>query len=81
MTDKSSFNSTIVVHAGSLKGLLTDSIANYRGQTNFGKWDQETLLPNLPENSSIAMNNVLYRCHKVLKGETITFTVYGCCYC
>lgn len=69
---------------GSKKGLLEDSIADYHGKmnfVNFGKWDQENLLPNLPENSLIAMNNALYHCHKVLKGETITFTVYRCCYC
>ncbi|XP_063539476.1 uncharacterized protein LOC134748611 [Cydia strobilella] len=71
ITDKSSSNQLILVHAGSSSGFLNGAkllfeagpaTGDYHGQmgVNFEKWAKEMLLPNLPTNSVVVMDNMPY---------------------
>jgi hypothetical protein len=70
--DGSTKNRLIVVHAGSEDGFVIGAwliykeesvIADYHGQmnnTNFEKWIQEKLIPNIPEKSVVIFYIVPY---------------------
>lgn len=72
----------IIVHAGSENGFIENAglifkagltTGDYHGQMNkdnFTKWLKEKLLPNIPENSVIVMDNAPY--HSVQEFKTPT---------
>ncbi|KAJ4426456.1 hypothetical protein ANN_27270 [Periplaneta americana] len=72
LTKSSSTNRLIVIHAGSESGFVENSLlifqagratGDYHGQmnsTNFERWVNTQLLPNLPEKSVVVMDNAPY---------------------
>lgn len=82
LTNTSSSNRLIVVSAGSKEGFLAGctlifkagkATGDYHGQmnsTNFQKWVEEKLIPSLPENSAIVMDNAPYHCIQENKPPT-----------
>lgn len=72
LTKKSAGNRLIIVHAGSQDGFIKGASlvfksgttsGDYHGQMNFdnfSKWLKEKLLPNIPPNSVICMDNAPY---------------------
>ncbi|XP_022824365.1 uncharacterized protein LOC111354941 [Spodoptera litura] len=82
LTDTSSSNRLILVHAGSRSGFLDGAkllfkagtvTGDYHGQmnnVNFEKWANEMLLPNLPSNSVVVMDNAPY--HSVQENKVPT---------
>lgn len=75
--DINSKNRLIVVHAGSSNGFIdgaelvykaSTTVGDYHGQMNFQnfeKWTLEKLIPSLPPNSVICMDNAPYHTKKV----------------
>ncbi|XP_068081808.1 uncharacterized protein [Anabrus simplex] len=82
MTNRSSSNRLIIVHAGCEDGFLEGALVifkagktsgDYHGQMNaenFEKWIREKLLPNLPKNSVIVLDNASYHCVQQNKPPT-----------
>lgn len=82
LTNTSSSNRLIIVHAGTQDGFLNGSLlifkagkssGDYHGQMNaenFQKWISEMLLPNLPEKSVVVLDNASYHCVQTNKHPT-----------
>lgn len=82
LTDTSSTNRLILVHAGSRGGFLNGAkllfkagttSGDYHGQmnsVNFEKWAADMLIPNLPQNSVVVMDNAPY--HSVQENKVPT---------
>ncbi|CAH2089450.1 unnamed protein product [Euphydryas editha] len=82
LTDTSSSNRLILVHAGSRAGFLnsgnllfkastaTGDYHRQMNQTNFEKWTTEMLIPNLPPPSVVVMDNATY--HSVQENKVPT---------
>lgn len=74
----------IIVHAGSRNGLVDDALlifksdsktGDYHGDmnsTNFYNWVDRKLIPKLPPNSVIVMDNAAYHCVQVEKKPTMS---------
>ncbi|XP_076280280.1 uncharacterized protein LOC143209032 [Lasioglossum baleicum] len=72
LQNQSSSHRLIIVHAGGKNGFITDAslifksrttTGDYHGQmnsTNFEKWIREKLIPNLPADSVVVMDNASY---------------------
>lgn len=76
----------IIVHAGGEMGFIPNGLLIFKSQsksgdyhddmnkTNFMKWLQDKLVPNLPPNSLIVMDNAPYHTVKLNKAPTINST-------
>ncbi|CAH2097386.1 unnamed protein product [Euphydryas editha] len=76
----------IIVHAGGEMGFIPNALLIFKSQsksgdyhddmnkTNFMKWLQEKLIPNLPANSLVVMDNAPYHTVKLNKAPTLSST-------
>lgn len=74
----------IIVHAGSAEGFVQNALLIFKSHTksgdyhdemnatNFKKWLVEKLIPNLPSQSIVVMDNAPYHCVKLNKPPTIS---------
>lgn len=76
-------NRLVIVHAGGSSGFVEGALTIFKPTTktedyhgnmnynNFEKWVREKLLPSLPPNSVIVMDNAKYHCNEVDKAPTM----------
>lgn len=74
----------IIAHAGSENGFVPNALLIFRSQSqsadyhddmnasNFLKWMTEKVVPNLPENSLVVMDNAPYHCTQINKAPTMS---------
>lgn len=73
----------IIGHAGSEKGFVDNALLIFKSQSkssdyhddmnssNFFKWMSDKVIPNLPENSIVVMDNAPYHCTQINKAPTM----------
>ncbi|KAH9638425.1 hypothetical protein HF086_007732 [Spodoptera exigua] len=83
-TSESAGSRWIIAHAGSEYGFINNALLIFKSQskssdyhddmnsTNFLKWMNEKLIPNLPERSLVVMDNAPYHCTQTNKAPTMS---------
>ncbi|XP_028040891.1 uncharacterized protein LOC114250967 [Bombyx mandarina] len=74
----------IIAHAGTENGFISNALLIFKSQsnssdyhddmnsTNFLKWMNEKLIPNLPARSLVVMDNAPYHCTQINKAPTMS---------